>query len=63
MNQTKIVFSRSLNMTPEQKEIRRYQFEMHQRGVIKKRSYWSFDFWKTKGRHMHNKYELELNFK
>ncbi len=60
--QKKIVFSKSLNMTPEQKLIRRYQFEMHQR-MIKRRSYWSFEYWRDKGRFLHNKYEIEINFK
>ncbi len=62
MEQKKIVFIKSLSMTPEQKLIRRYQFEMHQR-MIKKRSYWSFDFWYKTGRHLHNKYSVEFNFK
>ena len=50
---------KSLNMTPEQQIQRRYQFEMHQRS-IKCKSYWTFKFWFTVGRHIRDKYEIEL---
>ena len=62
MIQNKIPFSKSLNMTPKQKLERRYKFEMHQR-MIKKRSYWDFEYWKTTGRFLKNKYVVEINFK
>ena len=50
---------KSLSMTPEQRVIRRYQFEMHQR-MIKNKSYWTFQYWFSVGRHLRNKYEIEI---
>jgi hypothetical protein len=50
---------KSLRTPPEDEIYRRYEFEMHQRH-IKGKSHWTFEFWRDRGRHIKNKYEIEI---